>query len=169
MNPNNLSSSNSVTTRQNANKFASALAAPSFGSTLGLHKLSTLGFVKQIFSFWSFSFFCFQFVSCAYFTNKTLLCINHLQKNGGISGEDNGTSLHVIKQVDVAITTPIAVYSSYCAIRHSQANHHYLLLHILFLVVLTTFIVFNIEDCLRYLFCTKLQLFYESQHKTLSK
>ena len=43
---NNLSSSNSVTTRQNANEFASALAAQSFGSTLGLHKLSTLRFVQ---------------------------------------------------------------------------------------------------------------------------
>ena len=48
---NDLSSSNSVTTRQNANKFASALAAPSFGSTLGLHKLSTLRLIKRMLSF----------------------------------------------------------------------------------------------------------------------
>ena len=37
-----------------------------------------LRFVKQMFSFWSFWDFCFQFVSSAYSHNKTILCISHL-------------------------------------------------------------------------------------------
>ena len=45
---NNLNSSNSVTTRQNANEFASALAAQSFGYTLGLHnRFNTISSIRH--------------------------------------------------------------------------------------------------------------------------
>ena len=46
---------------------------------------STLRFVKLMFSFWSFSNFCFQFVSSANFLNKTILCFSHLRRIDRIS------------------------------------------------------------------------------------
>ena len=39
-----------------------------------------LRFVKQMFSFWGFWIFCFQFVSFANFPNKTTLCFRYLWK-----------------------------------------------------------------------------------------
>ena len=44
-----------------------------------LSLFSMLRFVKLMFSFWSFSNFCFWFVSSVYFTHKRVLCINHLR------------------------------------------------------------------------------------------
>ena len=46
---------------------------------------SKLRYVKLMLSFRCFLFFCFQFVSCAYFVQETILCINYLRKNNRIS------------------------------------------------------------------------------------
>ena len=46
---------------------------------------STLRFVKQVFSFWSFLNYCFQFVSCAYSLTKMMLCFRCLRTIDKIS------------------------------------------------------------------------------------
>ena len=46
---------------------------------------SVLRHINQMFSFWFFWNYCFQFVSYACFANKTTLCFNYLRKISRIS------------------------------------------------------------------------------------